>query len=46
MPPAIQRHFGNDHRKRWTRRLADHGGLKNYGVNFVRDEPKSSIRKA
>ena len=32
--------------KRWNRRLGDHGGLKNYGVNFVRVEPggQSSAR--
>ena len=32
--------------KRWNRRLGDHGGLKNYGINFVRVEPggQSSAR--
>src|SRR3954454_2045638 len=32
--------------KRWNRRLGDYGGLKNYGVNFVRVEPggQSSAR--
>src|SRR5215469_4184416 len=31
--------FRDSQRKRWNRRLGDHGGLKNYGVNFVRVEP-------
>jgi len=31
--------FRDAQRKRWNRRLGDHGGLKNYGVNFVRVEP-------
>ena len=26
--------FRDGQRKRWNRRLGDHGGLKNYGVNF------------
>jgi uncharacterized cupin superfamily protein len=35
-------------RKRFTRRLGDHAGLKNYGVNYVRVEPggQSSARHA
>jgi len=38
--------FRDGQRKRWNRRLGDHGGLKNYGVNFVRVEPggQSSAR--
>src|SRR6516225_750838 len=38
--------FRDAQRKRWNRRLGDHGGLKNYGVNFVRVEPggQSSAR--
>jgi uncharacterized cupin superfamily protein len=38
--------FRDSQRKRWNRRLGDHGGLKNYGVNFVRVEPggQSSAR--
>lgn len=28
--------FRDAQRKRWNRRLGDHGGLENYGVNFVR----------
>src|SRR3954453_801652 len=28
--------FREGQRKRYTRRLGDHAGLKNYGVNFVR----------
>ena len=31
--------FRDGQRKRWNRRLGDHGGLKNFGVNFVRVEP-------
>jgi len=40
--------FRDGQRKRWNRRLGDHGGLKNYGVNFVRVEPggQSSARHA
>jgi len=40
--------FRDSQRKRWNRRLGDHGGLKNYGVNFVRVEPggQSSARHA
>jgi uncharacterized cupin superfamily protein len=30
--------FRDVQRKRWNRRLGDHGGLKNYGINFVRVE--------
>src|SRR5215204_7292732 len=38
--------FREGQRKRWNRRLGDHGGLKNFGVNFVRVEPggQSSAR--
>src|SRR6476659_9021417 len=38
--------FRDAQRKRWNRRLGDYGGLKNYGVNFVRVEPggQSSAR--
>ena len=38
--------FRDAQRRRWNRRLGDHGGLKNYGVNFVRVEPggQSSAR--
>lgn len=38
--------FRDSQRKRWNRRLGDHGGLKNYGINFVRVEPggQSSAR--
>src|SRR3954447_19052889 len=40
--------FRDGQRKRWNRRLADFGGLKNFGVNFVRVEPggQSSARHA
>jgi len=40
--------FREGQRKRWNRRLGDYGGLKNYGVNFVRVEPggQSSARHA
>ena len=40
--------FRDGQRKRWNRRLGDYGGLKNYGVNFVRVEPggQSSARHA
>src|SRR5215204_7589157 len=40
--------FREGQRKRWNRRLDDYGGLKNYGVNFVRVEPggQSSARHA
>ena len=40
--------FLDKQRKRWTRRLGDHGGLKNYGVNITRVEPggQSSARHA
>ena len=40
--------FRNGQRKRWNRRAGDYGGLKNYGVNFVRVEPggQSSARHA
>ena len=40
--------FRDAQRKRWNRRLADHGGLKNFGVNYVRVEPRgqSSARHA
>ena len=40
--------FRDGQRKRWNRRLADYGGLKNFGVNFVRVEPggQSSARHA
>src|SRR5215204_5012957 len=40
--------FREDQRKRWNRRLGDYGGLKDYGVNFVRVEPggQSSARHA
>ena len=40
--------FREGQRKRWNRRLGDHGGLKNFGVNFVRVEPggQSSARHA
>src|SRR5262249_58839751 len=31
--------FRDAQRQRWTRRLGDHGGLENYGVNFVRVQP-------
>ena len=43
--PAV---FRDVQRKRWNRRLGDHGGLKNYGVNLVRVEPggQSSARHA
>ena len=36
--------FRDGQRKRWNRRLADHGGLKNFGVNFVRVEPGANLR--
>jgi uncharacterized cupin superfamily protein len=38
--------FRDGQRKRWVRRLGDHGGLKNYGVNLIRVEPggQSSAR--
>src|ERR1700739_2346996 len=38
--------FRDSQHKRWNRRLGDHGGLENYGVNFVRVEPggQSSAR--
>ena len=38
--------FRDSQRKRWNRRLGDHGGLKNFGINFVRVEPggQSSAR--
>src|SRR3954453_18308929 len=38
--------FRDGQRKRWNRRLGDHGGLKNYGVNLIRVEPggQSSAR--
>jgi uncharacterized cupin superfamily protein len=40
--------YRDGQRKRWNRRLGDYGGLKNYGVNFVRVEPggQSSARHA
>ena len=40
--------FREGQRKRWNRRLGDHGGLKNFGVNLVRVEPggQSSARHA
>jgi uncharacterized cupin superfamily protein len=40
--------FREGQRKRYNRRLGDHGGLKNFGVNFVRIEPggQSSARHA
>jgi hypothetical protein len=40
--------FRDGQRKRWNRRLGDYGGLKNYGVNFVRVGPggQSSARHA
>src|SRR4051794_36748824 len=40
--------FRDGQRKRWNRRLGDHGGLKNFGVNLVRVEPggHSSARHA
>jgi hypothetical protein len=31
--------FRDGQRKRYTRRLGDHAGLKNYGVNLVRISP-------
>lgn len=39
--------FRDGQRKRWNR-LGDYGGIKNYGVNFVRVEPggQSSARHA
>ena len=38
--------FREGQRKRYTRRLGDHAGLKNYGVNLVRVLPdgQSSAR--
>ena len=38
--------FRDSQRRRWNRRLGEHGGLANYGVNFVRVEPggQSSAR--
>ena len=38
--------FREEQRKRYTRRLGDHAGLKNYGVNLVRVLPdgQSSAR--
>ena len=40
--------FREGQRKRYTRRLGDHAGLKNYGVNLVRVLPggQSSARHA
>src|SRR5215207_1156825 len=40
--------FRQAQRKRFVRRLADHAGLKNYGVNYVRVAPggQSSARHA
>jgi uncharacterized cupin superfamily protein len=43
--PAV---FKADNSRRWNRRLGDHVGLKNFGVNFTRIEPgaQSSARHA
>lgn len=40
--------FRDGQRKRWIRRLGDYGGVKNFGINFVRVEPggQSSARHA
>ena len=40
--------FREGQRKRHNRRLGDHAGLKNYGVNFIRVQPggQSSARHA
>jgi uncharacterized cupin superfamily protein len=40
--------FRDGQRKRWYRRLGDHGGLENFGVNLIRVEPggQSSARHA
>ena len=40
--------FREGQRKRWVRRLGDHGGLKNFGANLIRVEPggQSSARHA
>src|SRR3977135_3500650 len=40
--------FREGQRKRYNRRLGDHAGLKNYGVNFIRVAPggQSSARHA
>ena len=40
--------FRADNSRRWARRLGDHVGLKNFGVNLVRIEPgaQSSARHA
>ena len=40
--------FRADNSKRWNRRLGDHAGLKNFGVNLTRIEPggQSSARHA
>ena len=40
--------FREGQRKRFNRRLGDHAGLKNYGVNFIRVLPggQSSARHA
>jgi uncharacterized cupin superfamily protein len=40
--------FRDAQRKRYNRRLGDHAGLKNYGVNFIRVKPggQSSARHA
>ena len=37
--------FREGQRKRYNRRLGDHAGLKNYGVNFVRVLPGGSRRR-
>jgi uncharacterized cupin superfamily protein len=43
--PAV---FKEDNSRRWNRRLGDHVGLKNFGVNLTRIEPgaQSSARHA
>jgi len=40
--------FRTANSRRWNRRLGDHGGLKNFGVNLTRIEPgaQSSARHA
>jgi hypothetical protein len=37
--------FREGQRKRHNRRLSDHAGLKNYGVNLVRVQPVDSRRR-
>ena len=35
--------FREGQRKRYTRRLGDHAGIKNYGVNLVRVLPAGAV---